>query len=87
MRVAGSGGGAENECVGGADSTLMIGTADIEAEIAPFSRLTTFRLMAFPWKKSPADTAGSAEGAGGKMSDWNESDCGQQIVNVCESTA
>ena len=49
MRVAGSGGGAVNECVGGADSTLMIGTAEnVEAETAPFSRLTRFRLTAFP---------------------------------------
>lgn len=37
---------------------------------APFSRLTRLGMTGFPAKNSPAETAGSSEGAGGKMSDW-----------------
>lgn len=43
-------------------------------KIAPSSRLTSFGAAVFPEKNSPAVSDGSADGAGGKMSDWNESD-------------
>lgn len=42
-------------------------------EIAPFSRLTSFGGAVLPEKNSPAVSAGSAEGARGKISAWKES--------------
>ncbi len=51
--------------------------AEAAAETAPVSRETSLRETALPEKNSPAVREGSIEGAGGKMSDWNESDfCG-----------
>lgn len=48
---------------------------DAEAEeTAPVSRETSLSETALPVKNSPAVREGSIEGAGGKMSDWNESD-------------
>jgi hypothetical protein len=43
-------------------------------ETAPVSRETSLSEIALPVKNSPAVREGSIEGAGGKMSDWNESD-------------
>lgn len=43
-------------------------------ETAPVSRETILSEMALPVKNSPAVREGSIEGAGGKMSDWKESD-------------
>ena len=43
-------------------------------ETAPVSSETYLSATAFPEKNSPAVRDGSMEGAGGKMSDWNESD-------------
>ena len=50
-----------------------------EAEAAaavtvPVSRETNLRETGLPEKNSPAVREGSIDGAGGKMSDWNESD-------------
>jgi hypothetical protein len=45
-------------------------------ETAPVSRETSLSEMALPEKNSPDVREGSIEGAGGKMSDWNESDFG-----------
>jgi hypothetical protein len=44
------------------------------AETAPVSSETSLSETALPEKNSPAEREGSIEGAGGKMSDWNESD-------------
>jgi hypothetical protein len=44
------------------------------ADTAPVSSETYLSAMGFPEKNSPAVREGSMEGAGGKMSDWNESD-------------
>lgn len=43
-------------------------------DTAPVSRSTRFGGAVLPAKNSEAVRAGSSEGAGGKMSDWNESD-------------
>src|SRR6266403_1115617 len=48
--------------------------AEAAAETAPVSRETSLREIALPEKNSPAVREGSIEGAGGKMSDWKESD-------------
>lgn len=47
-------------------------------ERAPVSSETSLRETALPVKNSPTVSEGSIKGAGGKMSDWNESDysCG-----------
>lgn len=42
--------------------------------VTPLSRLTSLTEGGLPEKNSPAVREGSAEGAGGKMSDWKESD-------------
>ena len=42
----------------------------------PLSRLTSLGGASLPEKYSGAVSDGSIEGAGGKMSDWNESACG-----------
>ena len=48
---------------------------DVEVEeTAPVSREISLSETALPVKNSPAVREGSIEGAGGKMSDWNESD-------------
>ena len=44
------------------------------AEVAPVSSETSLSETALPEKNSPAEREASIEGAGGKMSDWNESD-------------
>jgi hypothetical protein len=43
-------------------------------ETAPVSRETSLSETALPEKNSPDVSEGSIDGAGGKMSDWNESD-------------
>ena len=50
-----------------------VGDAVVE-ETAPESRETSLSETALPVKNSPAVREGSIAGAGGKMSDWNESD-------------
>ena len=47
----------------------------LDADTAPVSRETSLSEMALPEKNSPAEREGSIDGAGGKMSDWNVSDC------------
>jgi hypothetical protein len=47
--------------------------------VDPLSRLTSLRGATLPLKNSEALREGSIEGAGGKMSDWNESACTGQI--------
>jgi len=48
--------------------------AGAPVETAPVSSETYLSATAFPEKNSAAVRDGSMEGAGGKMSDWNESD-------------
>jgi hypothetical protein len=43
-------------------------------DTAPVSRDTSLSETGLPEKYSPAVREGSIDGAGGKMSDWNESD-------------
>jgi hypothetical protein len=58
--------------------------AEAAAETAPVLRETSLRETALPEKNSPAVREGSIEGAGGKMSDWNESDfCGHAQSQLC----
>ena len=45
------------------------------SRVDPLERSTSLRGTTFPLKNSEALREGSIEGAGGKMSDWNESDC------------
>jgi len=49
------------------------------ANVDPLSRLTSLRGTTLPLKNSAALREGSIEGAGGKMSDWNESACIGQV--------
>jgi hypothetical protein len=49
-------------------------TAASAEETTPVSSETSLSEIDFPEKNSPAVSEGSIEGAGGKMSDWNESD-------------
>lgn len=44
------------------------------SRVDPLERSTSLRGTTFPLKNSEALREGSIEGAGGKMSDWNESD-------------
>jgi hypothetical protein len=70
--------GAVEERVGPApapEPELGKGVDDAAAEeTAPVSRETSLSETALPVKNSPAVREGSIEGAGGKMSDWKESD-------------
>ncbi len=50
------------------------GTEAAVVDTAPVSRETSLSEMGLPVKNSPAVREGSIDGAGGKMSDWNESD-------------
>jgi hypothetical protein len=74
------GAGAVEERVGpgpGAGPEPELGKGDDDAaaeETAPVSRETSLSETALPVKNSPAVREGSIEGAGGNMSDWNESD-------------
>jgi hypothetical protein len=76
------GAGAVEERVGpgpgpgpGPEPELGKEVVDAAAEVtAPVSRETSLSETALPVKNSPAVREGSIEGAGGKMSDWNESD-------------
>jgi len=76
------GAGAVDERVGpGTEPESGVGRGVEDAaveETAPVSSETSLRETALPVKNSPAVREGSIEGAGGKMSDWNESDysCG-----------
>jgi hypothetical protein len=59
----------------GPEPELGKGDDDAAAEeTTPVSRETSLSEMPLPVKNSPAVREGSIEGAGGKMSDWNESD-------------
>jgi hypothetical protein len=51
-------------------------------ETAPVSSDTNLSETALPEKNSPAVIDGSIDGAGGKMSDWNESDYGCVCMSV-----
>lgn len=73
---AGAGVGAEVVLVGvGTGAGVGIERGAVPAETAPSSRETYLGAAVLPAKNSAAVSAGSADGAGGKMSDWNESDC------------
>jgi hypothetical protein len=49
----------DSERTGGLDGTV------VEADTAPFSRLTSFKVGSLPEKNSPAVKEGSGDGAGG----------------------
>jgi hypothetical protein len=68
--------GAEPGSEAGAvmDRVGRAAAASAAVEIAPVSSETNLSEIGFPEKNSPAVSEGSIEGAGGKMSDWNESD-------------
>ena len=73
------GGGAVSGADNGAGAGALVvrvgrATDDAAAMVAPVSRETSLREMGFPEKNSPAERQGSMDGAGGKMSDWNDSD-------------
>ena len=64
-----SGTGAELALVGVGSVFLIVLLAEtVEEVIAPVSRLTRFGFTSLPPKKSIAESAGSAEGARGKIS-------------------
>jgi hypothetical protein len=71
---AGAGGGAWNVGVGTVLTGAGVNEACVEDNISPLSRLTSSGEAVFPEKYSPADNVGSEAGAGGKISDWKESD-------------
>jgi len=72
--AAASGTGAELVLVGVGSAFLIVSLAEtVEEVIAPVSRLTRFGFTSLPAKKSLPDSAGSADGARGKISPWNES--------------
>lgn len=58
---------------GAGAGALVVLVGATPAEMAPVSRSTSFGAAVLPEKNSPAVSAGSALGAGGKMSDWKES--------------
>jgi hypothetical protein len=58
----------------GAGAETAGGDVD-DVETTPVSSETSLSWTGLPAKKSPADREGSAEGAGGNMSAWNDSDC------------
>lgn len=66
---------ADLETIGDSTGTGVLAGAAVELDTAPFSRLTNFNVGCLPEKNSPAVNEGSEDGAGGKMSDWKESDC------------
>lgn len=63
--------------IGAEVTTTELGTALGLAPviIEPSARLTSLRGATFPLKNSEALREGSIDGAGGKISDWNESAC------------
>ena len=66
---------AVEERVGpGPESGTKEGDVAAAAEVVPVSSETSLSETALPEKNSPEVREGSIEGAGGKMSDWNESD-------------
>ena len=71
------GAGADVERVGAWTGAGTEEEAGAVVETAPVSSETRLRETALPEKNSPAVSEGSIEGAGGKMSDWNESDYGR----------
>ncbi len=84
---AGAGAGAGAAAGGGAEVVLVGAGVGTEmgaepAEIEPSSSETSLGAAFLPEKNSAAVRAGSAEGAGGKMSDWKESDC--VAVSTCD---
>lgn len=56
-----------------------VGIEVVRVDTAPVPKLTRFRVGVLPEKNSPAVKEGSGDGYGGKMSDWNESDCTVQV--------
>jgi len=69
--------GAGVEAAGGAEAEDCV-----PAKMAPFSRLTRLGATDFPAKNSPAERAGSSEGAGGNISDWKLSAYGALVISV-----
>jgi hypothetical protein len=63
--IGGATRGASEGTEGGAESGDWV-----PAKTVPFSRLTRLGATFFPEKNSPAERAGSDDGAGGKISDW-----------------
>lgn len=78
---AGAGAGTAAGAGGGAEVVLLGAGAEAE-DTAPVSRLTSLSEGSLPEKNSGAVSEGSAEGAGGKISDWNESAC-TRISDYC----
>ena len=62
------------EMTGDSTGTGVLEGAVVEVDTTPLSRLTNFKVGCFPEKNSPAVKEGSEDGAGGKISDWKESD-------------
>jgi len=78
---AGWGAGAVAERVGTGKGVDVGATMDT----APVSSETYLSATGLPEKNSPAVREGSMEDAGGKMSDWNESDWVRGGACVCAS--
>ena len=101
--AAGVGAEALNVLVGwmaeGGDTEAVTGVAGVAAEndgtalgggparMDPLSRLTSLRGTTLPLKNSEALREGSIEGAGGKMSDWNESACQDRYQIICQKSS
>jgi hypothetical protein len=82
--------GADAGCGAGAvmDRVETARAVAAAVETAPVSSEKNLSEIGFPEKNSPAVSEGSIDGAGGKMSDWNESDyfvLGVASVCVCGS--
>ena len=82
---AGAGAGALAVRVGrGTEASAAAAAA--AAVVTPVSRETSLREIGFPVKNSLAEREGSIDGAGGKMSDWKDSDllgCVQGVSAFC----
>lgn len=73
--IAGEGTGRDVDVDVYGGGTAVVEDVDVEeAKLAPEERSTRFLGADFPVKNSLAESEGSEEGAGGKMSDWKESD-------------
>lgn len=75
--VSGESVGADVAFVGSGDVTLneeVVADGGGPVDADPVSRSTRFRGAVLPLKNSAAESAGSSEGAGGKMSAWKVSD-------------
>jgi len=71
---AGEGTGRDGDVNAYGGGGAVVEDVDVEeAKLEPEERSTRFLGADFPAKNSLAESDGSEEGAGGKMSDWNPS--------------